>query len=440
MAVPNWQELAKSPLDPQTIEEAIQAAIDVHNQDPDAHMGSEQAIQNHRTAEVADHPAQSVVNDKIFPAARAYVAIVGSGADGDFATLDEAIDYAASVGGGDVLIMPGTYAPQDLIVLPQTVNLVGIDRDSCIITGGYGQGGYFMPVDDGGSVNSRQYFRNLTFNVTGDAMFFTEQFGVAPQCQYVFEDCRIVAPSQFIYCDRLSFQARYCTLQLSAEGAIVLEGYCELMNCKVSSRTTNNSFAIFGCWGEFSTDPEIWIYNSQIWTTGTGYCQVASGTSYKHINSFNSYYFNYDNSTGDDKFNLLIGNYFFAGTDGILPRNAGPNVGYWRANVTYDGLRNTGGEYYDSGSGAGALPLNIFDNVQRTCTGNHTFTAPAGRYGKRCTLFLINSAATARTITFGTGFRNVPTLSMAATANIMYVLEFVSGPGGWCQISRSAGM
>lgn len=60
-----WGELPKSQSDNTTIDQAIAAAIAAHEADPDAHYAAGAAIDIHRTSDVIDHPALSVVPDKI---------------------------------------------------------------------------------------------------------------------------------------------------------------------------------------------------------------------------------------------------------------------------------------------------------------------------------------------------------------------------------------
>jgi len=60
-----WGELAKSQIDPEKIEEAIQRLIAEHNADPEAHLGSGGSLQSHKAAEIIDHLIASVVADKI---------------------------------------------------------------------------------------------------------------------------------------------------------------------------------------------------------------------------------------------------------------------------------------------------------------------------------------------------------------------------------------
>ena len=65
MATLNWGMLEKSQVDPETIEEAIARLIAVHNADPTAHLGAGESLEAHKAEETIDHPASSVVMDKI---------------------------------------------------------------------------------------------------------------------------------------------------------------------------------------------------------------------------------------------------------------------------------------------------------------------------------------------------------------------------------------
>jgi len=64
MADPVWGNLAKAQDDDETIEEAIARLIAVHETDPDAHTGAGESLETHKSQEVIDHPAGSVVDDK----------------------------------------------------------------------------------------------------------------------------------------------------------------------------------------------------------------------------------------------------------------------------------------------------------------------------------------------------------------------------------------
>jgi len=65
MSEPTWGLLAKSAVDPEKIEEAIDRIIDDHNDDPDSHLAAGQALQSHKAAEIIDHVVGSVIADKL---------------------------------------------------------------------------------------------------------------------------------------------------------------------------------------------------------------------------------------------------------------------------------------------------------------------------------------------------------------------------------------
>jgi hypothetical protein len=65
MSTDTWGLLAKSQDDPTTIDEAIAEAIANHNDDNTSHTETGQSLENHRTDDIVDHPAGSVLADKI---------------------------------------------------------------------------------------------------------------------------------------------------------------------------------------------------------------------------------------------------------------------------------------------------------------------------------------------------------------------------------------
>jgi hypothetical protein len=56
--------MTKAQDDSTTIDQAIQAAILAHEEDPESHMGVGESIENHRVNDVIDHPQGSIVADK----------------------------------------------------------------------------------------------------------------------------------------------------------------------------------------------------------------------------------------------------------------------------------------------------------------------------------------------------------------------------------------
>ncbi len=65
MADPVWGNLGEAQDNPQTIDEAIAAAILVHEADSEAHTGTGESLETHKTQSVLDHPPASVVIDKL---------------------------------------------------------------------------------------------------------------------------------------------------------------------------------------------------------------------------------------------------------------------------------------------------------------------------------------------------------------------------------------
>lgn len=148
-----WEMIPKSQDDNTLIAGAIAGAIVDHNNDVDAHLGPDQAIQSHRAAAIIDHIAESVVNDKIRANARTYIAIVDPAGDGDFTNIEDACDYAFDKGGGSIYIKAGSYSPTRTLRLRYGIDL-------------YGEGPNETSIS---MVNAS--FKGL--NVTGDAVIST---------------------------------------------------------------------------------------------------------------------------------------------------------------------------------------------------------------------------------------------------------------------------
>ena len=64
MALPNWGQLQKAQDDSETIEQAVARLIAVHETAPTSHLGPGESLENHKTAEVIDHPERSIPTDK----------------------------------------------------------------------------------------------------------------------------------------------------------------------------------------------------------------------------------------------------------------------------------------------------------------------------------------------------------------------------------------
>jgi len=67
MAIDTWGNIPKAQDDNQKINEAIDEAIDSHLADSNAHIDTGESVNAHKSATIIDHPAGSVVNDKVPP-------------------------------------------------------------------------------------------------------------------------------------------------------------------------------------------------------------------------------------------------------------------------------------------------------------------------------------------------------------------------------------
>lgn len=59
-----WGDMAKSQVDGETVEEAIDRLIQAHDDDANAHLDASQSLNSHKASEIIDHLARSVFRDK----------------------------------------------------------------------------------------------------------------------------------------------------------------------------------------------------------------------------------------------------------------------------------------------------------------------------------------------------------------------------------------
>jgi hypothetical protein len=60
-----WQFMLKNQVDAEKIEEAIERIVGNHNDDPEAHLAVGQSLQSHKSYEIIDHLAASIIADKV---------------------------------------------------------------------------------------------------------------------------------------------------------------------------------------------------------------------------------------------------------------------------------------------------------------------------------------------------------------------------------------
>lgn len=164
--IQTWENIPKSQTDPSTIDEAIADAIGVHDADSEAHMAALSSLAEHRENDIVDHPAESVVNDKIKKAARRYVAIVDPDSETDFDTLESAIDYARAIGGGDIFIVRGIHYVSGDVDVPPTVSLVGEGREETLLRSNTGTNQTIYLRGDQSTVNQNKEWNSASSGAT----------------------------------------------------------------------------------------------------------------------------------------------------------------------------------------------------------------------------------------------------------------------------------
>jgi hypothetical protein len=246
MAVTNWENLAKNGMNPQTIPAYVDEKIGEHNADATAHMASEASLAAHRASEVCDHLAESVVNDKLAPKARAFVAIVGSGNAGDFTTVQAGIASAVSAGGGTVLITPGTYYLVGKVQLPANVNLQGTDAEGVFIEANFGAGNYFELAVDADEIQVRSIIEAITFTNTGTGVFKADDEFAQNQPRFTFTDCRFKGGGEYIDATIHGVVFNDCLIEINQTVALRANSDFTLNNCKTTNKTGATSGRLVG--------------------------------------------------------------------------------------------------------------------------------------------------------------------------------------------------
>ena len=274
-----WGNLGRALNDPTLVDEAIIEAVDAHSNDPDAHLAAGQSLTTHRAAAIIDHLAESVLNDKITPSARAYVAVVGSGLAGDYDSLESAISYAVSKGGGNILLMPGTYYLSTNVSLPPCVNLIGYDAESTFIRTNANNNRCFMCVDDEETYQVSQLFKDLTFYCDGSGVFSQSAATSQHNNKMIFDSCSFKNGGAYIEVIDRSVYLNNCYIQMGSTPSIRMSTHIYLDNCNVLSKTGLSDVYLFSKNLVTSETVTISIKNTYLGTiNATNFFLVASDT------------------------------------------------------------------------------------------------------------------------------------------------------------------
>jgi len=146
-----WGNLYKSQISLEKIETAVLRMIQDHEDDEDAHVEVGESLYSHKASEIIDHLVDSIITDKIKDGeitnvkitvnSRAYTAVVDAAGLADYTDIQLAINYVHGLGGGKILIVPGTYTINANLLLYDDVAIEGLKKSECIIdfNGSHGQ-------------------------------------------------------------------------------------------------------------------------------------------------------------------------------------------------------------------------------------------------------------------------------------------------------------
>lgn len=98
------------------------------------------------------------------------------------------------------------------------------------------------------------------------------------------------------------------------------------------------------------------------------------------------------------------------------------------------------GPYALLANGATAMAFGTNGTVKVTPTANATYTTIVPAAGIRCTLIILTSGTTSRTITFGSGFKPVGTLATGTVSGRVFVINWISDGTNLYEAGRTAAM
>lgn len=241
MSKPVWNDLHKTLDDQTTIEEAIAAAISTHNDDPQAHLDVNQAVEVHRDTNIADHPAESVLNDKIHHEARTATAIVGGDDPENYNTVEDAVAFIASVGAGKVKILPGVYTLNSFVELDATINIEGTDPEEVEINTDYNAGNYFyLPTYTAGEPRT-QRISNIRVVNANDYGIRTSTNSDMADLRLVIENCELLGEGNKVYTSCGRTVIRDCVIEATDDRAFVMRNILELENTTLKPFSTYDS-------------------------------------------------------------------------------------------------------------------------------------------------------------------------------------------------------
>lgn len=465
-----WDGLPKTQIDPTTIDEQIAADIAAHNADPDAHMEALASLAQHRESEIVDHLAESVVNDKLAVFSRSFVAIVDPASDTDFDTIQGALAYAITKGGGTILITPGDHYITGAVKIPETVNFVGTDRETCKVHAGATAGDYFYYDNTNTSEIESSFWQ--TINIIDDGNGFMKQppTGNPPVYRLKIVDCVFSGAGVYLgyVAGRVQITGCFINLVSNKDGFSCTryltfnDNFITAAGGSTPARLINqageyyeNWISLYDNYGDYDTSSPIDYLGPYI-INGLVSNNFFWGIRKRATQMYNSIFSNnllWASGTGSFSFEAyecsIVGNFIVLGGGDVFTLSSGSETNIITGNFINVTIADNGNNsliannlgfnnYVSLASTTTALALKVNEVVQITPNANRTLTTTVPLPGTKRTVIFLTSGATSYTQTFGTGFRSAGTLATGTVANRYFVLEFISNGTVLIETRRTA--
>lgn len=468
-----WGDMGRTTTDPTTVDEAISEAIDAHLADPDAHLDSTGSLQSHRASEIIDHLAESVVNDKIKAVARTYVAIVDPDSVSDFDTIEAAIAYALTKGGGNIFIVPGHHYLSTIVELDGTVNFYGGDPDTTFIHTDYSNDMYFQSGHWDEFWPGSFEFEGLTLHT--ESIYFIHMLDpeATPGGILNIRNCTFTGAGNHLNQAAGTVNMSQCTCYLTDEGILGISsgGLIENIKLQPSGEDSVGQFMAANPFGWPDTCmflnidgrafPQYGPTDALDFFGGAGLYNctfmncIFNGVDPQKVQLIASTLIRCDWFLRDTKRqemdfrqgSMITCSFIANASAGFLMNSS--SYGYTIIGCQLDGgasSTNNAGvmfandltrDYNSLASSTTALAMDVNNVAQLTPNSTRTVTTAVPTAGQRRTLIILTSGTTSYTITFGTGFKTTGTLATGATSARRFVLEFISDGTQLIETSRT---
>jgi len=465
-----WEALPKSQADSETIAAAINAAMASHNLDPHAHMEAGASLAEHRASEILDHLEESIYNDKLRVAARAYVAIVDPSSDVDFATVQEAHGYAVTKGGGSILITQGDHYITGEFLVSSDVNFVGIDRDTCRVHAGATAADVVRYPQT--PLGSQEISTWQSIGIVDDGNGFMKYDTAEDPGEnwLVFDDCKFSGQGKYCWAATFRIIVRNCDIELAGTvGAFQCGLQLELNNNHIWTANVAGTSKLFTDTGGHFED---WIRMINNYGDGDGsvayklFNNASSGQIWMgnrfgvitdtYINIFSGVMVAnqmYNQSTTQFEIrgsgNTITGNTIGSNSTNPILIPSGNDENIVTGNKLTVGLDDQGTNNLCENNGPEASYLVVANTttacnfrknktVELTPNSTRTLTTNVPAKGTRRCLRIKTSGTTSYTLTFGTGFKTTGTLATGTTTSRQFIIEFISDGTNLIETSRTA--